>query len=291
MPGDETKKTGMIVPERPTVYCVIPVHNRLEITKRCLSYLRKQDYPAVQIVIVDDGSTDGTGEFLAQCGLSHMTVLTGDGDLWWGGAMHMGIADVMKVARKDDYLLMLNDDVRVETTYVSALVSDSVANAGAVIGAAQRDEVSGALLASGYTIDYWGMRILPAQAPYPVEGVDALPGRGTLFPMRAVLNAGNINVNAFPHYLGDLEYSARIHEMGWDLIISKTADIYTSPESSDENIRRQGITKEYFSFRSKNNLISRLWFFSMRGPWWLRFWALPRYVVVGSWRLFRRAGK
>ncbi|MGA7595805.1 MAG: glycosyltransferase family 2 protein [Gallionella sp.] len=291
MSGDEAEKAGMIVPEMPTVYCVIPVHNRLETTTRCLDYLGAQDYPAVKIVIVDDGSTDGTGEYLAQCGLPNLTALTGDGNLWWGGAMHMGIAHVLKVAGKDDFLLMLNDDVRVEANYVATLVSDSVAKGGAVVGSAQRDEVSGVLLASGFMIDYWGMRILPAEAPYPLEGVDALPGRGALFPMRAVMSAGNINVNVLPHYLGDVEYSARIREMGWTIAISNAAKIFTSSTSSDENIRGQGFTKAYFSFRSKNDLRQRLWFFSLRGPWYLRFWALPRYVVVGGWRWLWKAKK
>lgn len=274
----------MIVSESPTVYCVIPVYNRLAITKSCLGYLSTQDHPALQIIIVDDGSTDGTGEYLAQCGLPNLTVLGGDGNLWWGGAMHKGIAHVMKVAGKDDYLLMLNDDVRVDANYVSTLVGDSVANGGAVIGSAQRDEVSGAVMVSGYLIDYFGMRILPADAKHAMAGVDALPGRGALFPMRAVLSAGNINVRVFPHYFGDMEYSARIREMGWNIVISVAANIYTSSDSSDENIRRQGAAKKYFSFRSKNDLRQRLWFFSLRGPRWLRFWALPRYVVAGGWR-------
>lgn len=270
------------------VYCVIPVHNRLEITKRCLGYLCTQDYTAVQIIIVDDASKDGTAEYLAQCGLPNLTVLTGDGHLWWGGAMHLGIDHVTKVAGKDDYLLMLNDDVRVEANYVSTLVSESIAHGGAVMGSPQRDDVTGRLLDFGYRINYWAMRMMPVRTRDQADSVDALPGRGALFPMRAILDAGNINVKAFPHYLGDLEYSARIHELGWSLIISKTADVYSSSENSDENIRRQGVAKEYLSFRSKNSLKQRLWFFSVRGPMWLRIWALPRYLVVGGFRLIRR---
>ena len=268
-----------------TVFCVVPVHNRLDVTRRCVNYLSAQDYPSLQIVIIDDGSTDGTGGYLAQCGLPNLTTLSGDGNLWWGGAMHKGIAHLTNVANKNDYLLMLNDDMVIEADYVSTLVSDSIAHEGSVIGSAQKIEGSGALLSYGCKIDYWGMRIQPIDASLANEDVDALPGRGALFPMPAVLSAGNINVKAFPHYLGDLEYSARIKEMGWKIVISKKADVYISAESSDENVRRQGFKQEYFSFRSKNNLLLRLWFFSLRGPVWLRLWALPRYMVFGGWRL------
>ena len=271
-----------------TVFCVVPVHNRLDVTRRCVDYLSAQDYPSLQIVIIDDGSTDGTGGYLAQCGLPNLTTLSGDGNLWWGGAMHKGIAHLTNVANKNDYLLMLNDDVVIEADYVSTLVSDSIAHEGSVIGSAQKIEGSGALLSYGCKIDYWGMRIQPIDASLANEDVDALPGRGALFPMPAVLSAGNINVKAFPHYLGDLEYSARIKEMGWKIVISKKADVYISAESSDENVRRQGLKQEYFSFRSKNNLLLRLWFFSLRGPVWLRLWALPRYMVFGGWRLLRK---
>lgn len=271
-----------------TVFCVIPVHNRLDITRACIGYLSAQDYPALQIVIVDDGSTDGTREYLADCGQQNLTMLDGNGELWWGGAMHMGIAYVANVADEKDYLLMLNDDVRVEPDYVSTMVAESVAHENAVVGSAQREEGTGALLGCGCQIDYLSMRILPVIDQIPARGVDALPGRGALFPMSAIFRAGNINLKAFPHYLGDLEYSARIRELGWEIFISNKADIFTSGESSDEQVRRQGLAKEYFSFRSKNNLSQRLWFFSLRGPLWLRWWAIPRYLMVGSWRLLRR---
>ncbi len=271
-----------------TVFCVVPVHNRLETTRQCLEYLHLQDYAALQIVIIDDGSTDGTSEFLADCGLDNLTVLTGNGDLWWGGAMYLGVEHVSAVASAADYLLMLNDDVHIESHYVSTMVAESMANADAVVGSAQRDQDTGALIGCGCRIDYWGMRVLPVQGEYPRGGVDALPGRGALFPMAAVRRAGNINVGAFPHYLGDLEFSARIGELGWKIIISRKADIMTSAESSDAQVREQGMKQAYFSFRSKNNLWQRLRFFSSRGPLWLRIWAIPRYTLAGGFRMIRK---
>lgn len=276
-----------VIMQAQKVYCVVPVYNRLEVTKRFLESMNMQDYPELHLVIINDGSTDGTTEYLAQGPISNLTVLNGDGSLWWGGGMYLGIEHVSKCAGKDDYLLMLNDDVRVEHDYVSTLVAESIEHGGAIIGSTQRDEITGRTLGSGYKVDYFGMRFLQVEAEAQCGEIDALPGRGVLFPLRAVLLAGNICKKAFRHYLGDLEYSARLREMGERIVISKKASVFTCSVSSDEQVRCQGRLKEYFSFRSKNNLKQRLFFFSVRGPVWLRVWAIPRYFFVGGYRLLR----
>lgn len=261
----------------PTVYCVVPVYNRLEITKRFLEYINEQDYPAVRVIIVDDGSTDGTGEYLAQASQANLIVLSGDGNLWWSGAMHLGMSYVMEVAKRSDYLLMINNDVRIERDYISTLVRESVANGAAVVGSSQRDEVSGALLGSGFHIDFWAMRFVPVDCEDQNIIVDALPGRGVLFPMCAVFRAGNVNAKLFPHYLADIEYSTRVAESGWKILVSKTANVFSSSEPSDMQVRDKGIFSNYFSFRSRNNLLHRILFFSVRGPLLLRILAIPRY--------------
>ena len=220
MPGDEAGKAGTMIVNIPKVFCIIPVRNRKEITKRCLEYLDDQEYPALHIIIVDDGSTDGTGEYLAQCMRPNLTVLKGDGNLWWGGAMHRGMKFVSGLANDRDYILMLNDDVRIEKNYVSILVNESMKNVGSVVGSVNRDESTGYINDCGYRIDYWGMRILLLHG-IAGEIVDAISGRGVLLPYAAVRSVGIIRSKTFPHYLADLDYTYRIRESGWNLIVTE----------------------------------------------------------------------
>src|SRR3989339_1274263 len=98
------------------IFIVIPVHNRKDTTLECLQYLHRQTYREYKIIIVDDGSTDGTATAI-QDTYPDTTILTGNGQLWWTGAMHKGIQDVLTMAAETDYVLSLNDDVIVEPNY------------------------------------------------------------------------------------------------------------------------------------------------------------------------------
>lgn len=50
----------------PFISVIIPTFNRLELLKETLDSVRKQTYRDFEIVVVNDGSTDGTGEWLKQ---------------------------------------------------------------------------------------------------------------------------------------------------------------------------------------------------------------------------------
>ncbi|EAS65237.1 Glycosyltransferase involved in cell wall biogenesis [Photobacterium angustum S14] len=59
--------------EKVSVY--IATHNRIELLKRALNSVRKQTYSNIEIIICDDGSRDGTWEYLKSCNDSNLIIL------------------------------------------------------------------------------------------------------------------------------------------------------------------------------------------------------------------------
>ena len=56
---------------RPRVTAVIPAHNMEEFLERAILSAVRQTYPELDIVVVDDGSTDGTRAIAERMGASH----------------------------------------------------------------------------------------------------------------------------------------------------------------------------------------------------------------------------
>ena len=69
------------------VIAVVVTYNRLELLKRNLSCLRRQTVPLTTLVVVDNGSTDGTGVWLDEqedVKTIHQTNVGGSGGFYTG---------------------------------------------------------------------------------------------------------------------------------------------------------------------------------------------------------------
>jgi GT2 family glycosyltransferase len=92
----------------PPLSVVIPTHDTRELTLRCVETLAAAGVPDLQIVVVDDGSTDGTAEALASLhpGLEVLRLSSAAG---FTRAANQGLARA-----RGDILLLLNSDTEVE---------------------------------------------------------------------------------------------------------------------------------------------------------------------------------
>lgn len=91
------------------VSVVIPTRNRCERVVRAISSVRDQTWPNVEIIVVDDASTDATSERLAELRRETPTlrVIRNDQPRGGGGARNIGIA-----ATKGRWVAFLDDDDR-----------------------------------------------------------------------------------------------------------------------------------------------------------------------------------
>ena len=94
---------------------VIPVFNELDYTTQCLESLNRAGMSDPVIVIVDNGSTDGTREFLA--GRPNLRVLCNPTNLGCSHAWNMGVQ-----ASTSAWTMILNNDVIVAPGLCEGLI-------------------------------------------------------------------------------------------------------------------------------------------------------------------------
>ena len=58
-------------PGRPPVTVVLPIYNRLKFLAAAFDSIRSQAMPALEVIVVDDGSTDGSADYVAALAASY----------------------------------------------------------------------------------------------------------------------------------------------------------------------------------------------------------------------------
>lgn len=221
------------------IYIVVPVHNRKALTERFLECLSKQTFRNFSVIVVDDGSTDGTAELISDK-FPEVTLLRGDGALWWSGATNLGIRHALLNASDSDAVLIINDDLEIDPVYLDRLYDVWQSNPNTLIGSVVVDlDDPERIFYGGETRDRWfaksswlntGRRLSEFGSDHRVR-VSVLNGMGTLVPASAFRKIGLYDEKHFQQG-GDDELSARASNNGYSLIMTYSAVVKAHPETT-----------------------------------------------------------
>jgi GT2 family glycosyltransferase len=202
--------------QNPLVSIVIPAWNGIEYIEDCLNSLLSQDYPDFEIIVVDNASSDGTPEWVAER-FPTVTLICNERNLGFAGAVNVGLR-----AARGDVLMLFNQDAAARPGWMRAMVLGLTASPDVGI--------------AGCKIYYWDRKtiwhagvIFPdprmqmvhrgdgetdhGQYEQPVD-VDAVTGAAMAI-RRGVLNAIGLLDEDYFVYFEDIDFCLRAKEAGY----------------------------------------------------------------------------
>lgn len=189
---------------------ILTCYNRRNKTLACIRSLLKGN-PTLQLhfVVVDDNSTDSTAECLQQEFGDNVTILKGNGELFYSGGMRKGIEYVKRSAGNLDFVMLVNDDVEFYPHIIEKMLRQ-VQRGRVLVGATQD---------SGGNMSYGGIKYGQG-IKYHMTGLgeygDTFNANCVLIPADVFLATENIDP-IYSHSLGDFDYGLSISRAGYKI--------------------------------------------------------------------------
>lgn len=226
--------------EMPVVTIIIPNWNGKGVLRECLSSLSHLDYPNLEIVVVDNGSTDGSTSMIEK-EFSNVKLLINKKNLGFAGGCNIGIR-----AAKGDLICLFNNDAIAHPFWlykvVEAFNSSPVGIVGCSICSSESKEVT---LSAGMKIDAitgwsWqvdhGSRLGCRLEP---DSIDYLTGCAMLIRREVIDKIGLLDESYFL-YGEDLDLCMRARRAGYECLVVPDAVVYHSGSYTRKKIRSQG---------------------------------------------------
>jgi GT2 family glycosyltransferase len=239
------------VPPRESVAAVVVTYNRLSDLKKCLDSLRQQTRPLDALLVVNNGSTDGTAEWLAT--QPDLRVISQE-NLGGAGGFATGIEAAY--AAGFDWLWCMDDDCLAAPDALDKLLTSPnlgpcVKNA---VSISTKDPDELAFYVDRPNRQY--RRVSDMTAFDLVYGVASF-FNGTLIHAQVVRTIGSPDPKLF--IWGDeVEYMTRAMRGGFPVVTVPQAVFYHPPSFDRDGIPWPGAWKQYYAVRNQRRVFENL---------------------------------
>jgi GT2 family glycosyltransferase len=254
------------------LYILLPVHNRRKITENFVGCLFQQTFQTYHLLLIDDGSTDGTAESVREMlPQEKLTIIQGKGHWWWGGSLQQGykwLVSQKKVINVDDFVLIINDDTTFDKDFLSIGIEILTQHNNSLLLAQCYSEVSNKLMDNGVRVDWNKLAFSLAENN---EEINCLSTRGLFLRIKDFYKIGGFYPVILPHYLSDYEFTIRAYWKGFKLLTESKLRLYSNEVvSGNRNFIEKSLSvfvKHIFLKNNANNPLYRISFILLACPW------------------------
>ncbi|MGZ7131968.1 MAG: glycosyltransferase family 2 protein [Halobacteriota archaeon] len=285
--GDQTQHDSSA---HPKVVVVILNWNGKHLTGECLESLLKIDYSNYEVLLVDNGSTDGSQEYF-RSRHPEIALLENKENLGFAEGSNVGIRRAMD--RQADYILLLNNDTVVHERFLSELVR--VAESDSAIGFVgpkvyyydchgRRDVIHSA----GGHINLWigkcpsiGSREKDTGQYEDTRVVDWVAGTCMLARRDVIQRIGLLDSTFFA-YMEEVDWCERGNRAGYTSVFVPTAKIWHKVSASGgAALYRYYLTRNLFLFMKKH-ASEKQYFSFLVYFFFVQFWISTTRVILSG---------
>ncbi len=232
-----------ILINRLMVSVIIPNWNGKNVIRDCLNSLQSLIYPNYELIVVDNGSTDGSVKMISE-EFPTVRLIISPLNLGFAGACNLGIK-----ASKGQLIALFNSDAIADPYWLSELVDciskeDDVAMASGLIFYETPSDV---LWSAGARID--GITGMPyhigrgerLHSRVNIEDADYLPGCAIIFSRTMIKKIGFLDEGYFL-YGDEVDWTFRAKRLGYKIKLNPNALVWHKASTT----RRRNPSKGYY---------------------------------------------